>query len=298
MTAMNTDPDLHSNDLTQLSSREQLSALMDGALPADQTRFLLRRLQHDDSLAGSWERWRMAGETMRGLAPAQRLPADFAARVSAALHGDAVHAPPQVAAKGAAHGPAWLRWGGGAAMAASLAVVAALALRPADAPDTAELAVQVAAATPEAQAPAHHPRTPAPAASDTVADAPAALVAAAAVAAKPVRERRTPVRAPRQEPTAAPMVAQTDVPASATPAGVPLPQDGIVTRPWPRSVLPQYASSGLTVGLGDGNTAASHNPFQPPRLVMVPVVEPAGAPPPPAADADAPGNNPAPSAQP
>ena len=56
------------NDLTQLSSREQLSALMDGALPPDQTRFLLRRLQHDAPLAESWERWRLAGETMRGLA--------------------------------------------------------------------------------------------------------------------------------------------------------------------------------------------------------------------------------------
>ncbi len=298
MTAMNADPDLHSNDLTQLSSREQLSALMDGALPADQTRFLLRRLQHDDSLAGSWERWRMAGESMRGLAPAQRLPADFAARVALALHGDAAGAQPQVAVQAGPRSPAWLRWGGGAAMAASLAVVAALALRPADAPDTAEPAVQVAAATPEAQAPAHHPRTPAPAAPDTIADAPAALVAAAVLAAKPVRERRVPARAPRQEPAAAPMVAQTDAPASATPVGVPLPKDGIVTRPWPRTVLPQYASSGLTVGLGDGNTSASHNPFQPPRLVMVPVVEPAEAPPPPVADADAPANNPAPSPQP
>ncbi|MBS0231787.1 MAG: hypothetical protein JSS52_11600, partial [Proteobacteria bacterium] len=44
---MNNDTDRHCNDLTQLCSREQLSALMDGALPEDQTRFLLRRLQHD-----------------------------------------------------------------------------------------------------------------------------------------------------------------------------------------------------------------------------------------------------------
>ena len=81
-TDMNTDH--AANDLTQLSSREQLSALMDSALPADQTRFLLRRLQHDASLAECWERWRITGETMRGLAPAQRLPADFALRVGAA----------------------------------------------------------------------------------------------------------------------------------------------------------------------------------------------------------------------
>ena len=74
------NPEAVANDLTQLSSREQLSALMDGALPADQTRFLLRRLQHDAPLAECWQRWRLAGEVMRGLAPAQRLPADFALR--------------------------------------------------------------------------------------------------------------------------------------------------------------------------------------------------------------------------
>ena len=58
------NPEAVANDLTQLSSREQLSALMDGALPADQTRFLLRRLQHDAPLAECWQRWRLAGEVM------------------------------------------------------------------------------------------------------------------------------------------------------------------------------------------------------------------------------------------
>ena len=121
-TDMNTDH--AANDLTQLSSREQLSALMDSALPADQTRFLLRRLRHDEALAGCWERWRIAGETLRGLAPAQRLPADFAARVAAALHE-----APQVAMPAArnAGAPSWVRWGVGGAMAASLAMVALMA---------------------------------------------------------------------------------------------------------------------------------------------------------------------------
>ncbi len=80
---------MDATNLTQLSSREQLSALMDGALPADETRFLLRRLQHDASLAESWERWRLSAEVMRGLAPAQRLPADFASRVAASLRDEA-----------------------------------------------------------------------------------------------------------------------------------------------------------------------------------------------------------------
>ena len=103
---MNDDTTLHAKDLTQLSSREQLSALMDGALPPDETRFLLRRLQHDASLAECWERWRLTGEVMRGLAPAQRLPADFAGRVANALHGGEV-APRQVALT---HTSAWWRW--------------------------------------------------------------------------------------------------------------------------------------------------------------------------------------------
>ena len=129
------------NDLTQLSSREQLSALMDGALPPDQTRFLLRRLQHDAPLAESWERWRLAGETMRGLAPAQRLPADFALRVGAALRGE--DAPAM--RSGGKRMPTWLRWGGGAAMAASLAVVALIARQPDIEAPSASPPVQLAA---------------------------------------------------------------------------------------------------------------------------------------------------------
>ncbi len=42
-----------------------------------------------------------------------------------------------------------------------------------------------------------------------------------------------------------------------------LAQPDIVSRPWPRSVLPQYASDGLTVGFGSRVIGQqSHNPFQ------------------------------------
>ena len=45
--------------------------------------------------------------------------------------------------------------------------------------------------------------------------------------------------------------------------GSTIPQPDIVTRPWPRSVLPQYASGGLAVGFGDhGRGASAYNPFQ------------------------------------
>jgi negative regulator of sigma E activity len=257
---MTTDHDRNAIDLTQLSSREQLSALMDSALPPDQTRFLLRRLRHDEALAASWERWRLAGEVMRGLAPAQRLPADFAARVAASLHGpQAISAAPmQVRAQR----PRWLQWSGGAAIAASLAVAALILPRPEGSAEVGpSVAVQQvpAADLPVAGTTASIETVAAvPAPADVGGEAVAAALAAAAVV-RPVRERAA-TRAPVAAEQAA-HVAQAD---SAQPAAAALvPQPDIVTRPWPRSVLPQYADSGLTVGFGDpARGAAPYNPFQ------------------------------------
>ena len=67
--------------------REQLSAMMDGALSADEARFLLRRMEHDDELADCWERWQFAGDAMRGIA-GRALPADFSRRVGRAIADD------------------------------------------------------------------------------------------------------------------------------------------------------------------------------------------------------------------
>ena len=72
------------SDKVDLHYRQQLSALMDGALAPDEARFLLRRLQHDGELSECWERWQLAGEVMRGRATA-KLPAGFAARVGEAI---------------------------------------------------------------------------------------------------------------------------------------------------------------------------------------------------------------------
>jgi len=263
---MTEDTTLHATTLTQLSSREQLSALMDGALPADETRFLLRRLQHDASLAECWERWRLGGEVMRGLAPAQRLPADFATRVAQALqHGG----QPPIAAAPRERKPAWLRWGGGAAMAASLAVVVGFVARqPAADPASTTPQQQVAAVSPVIDdspvpsAPVPSNPIPMPAASDS-------LVAATAIAAavvRPVRSRDTARSA--QAARVAPVreseaIASANLPISA-------PQPDIVTRPWPRSVLPQYAgNNALAVGFGDHARAAPYNPFQSPALAEI-----------------------------
>ena len=57
-------------DKLDIHHRQQLSALMDGELLADEARFLLRRLQHDRDLAGCWERWQLCGDVLRGRAQA------------------------------------------------------------------------------------------------------------------------------------------------------------------------------------------------------------------------------------
>jgi len=265
---MTHDTTLYATNLTQLSSREQLSALMDGALPADETRFLLRRLQHDASLAECWERWRLGGEVMRGLAPAQRLPADFATRVALALQQDgrpATAAPPHV------RKPAWLRWGGGAAMAASLAVVVGFVARqPAVDPVSAASQPQVAVAAPVAD-PASAPSVPVPSTPIPMPATSDSLVAASAIAAavvRPVRSRdgERSTQAARMSP-----VREREADVVAANLAISAPQPDIVTRPWPRSVMPQYAgNNALAVGFGDHARAAPYNPFQSPALAEIP----------------------------
>jgi anti-sigma factor RsiW len=100
------------------TSREDLSALMDGELAAEPTRFLLRRLEHDPELSAAWSRWHLiraclASDSARMSAP--KRDSDFAARVATALQDEAV---PQVRQR---H---WARYMGGGAIAAGVAVAA------------------------------------------------------------------------------------------------------------------------------------------------------------------------------
>ena len=118
MTARNETPTI---DKLDIHHRQQLSALMDGELLADEARFLLRRLQHDRDLAGCWERWQLCGDVLRDRAQAPA-PAGFAERVALAIAGDAAASN---AAQAAPSAPAarprnlQARWGGGA-LAASV----------------------------------------------------------------------------------------------------------------------------------------------------------------------------------
>jgi sigma-E factor negative regulatory protein RseA len=100
---------------------QQLSALLDGELDRDQARFLLKRLQGDAELSGSWQRWHVTRDCLRGQAAAP-LRQDFAARIALAIQ--------QEAAPGRRLAPMALKWAGGFAVAASVAVAALLAVSP------------------------------------------------------------------------------------------------------------------------------------------------------------------------
>jgi len=94
---------------------EQLSALMDGELPPDQVRFLLRRIDADAALPTRWSRYHEARAALRRQGGAQ-LRADFAEVLMQRLANETVAAAPRSGRV--------LRWLGGGAIAASVAVVA------------------------------------------------------------------------------------------------------------------------------------------------------------------------------
>src|SRR6185312_1042675 len=100
---------------------EQLSALMDGELPRDELRFLLRRIDAEPALTQRWSRYQIARAALRRQGGVQ-LRADFADVLMQRLAHEAVPA--------ARRGGRVLRWLGGGAIAASVAMLALVATRP------------------------------------------------------------------------------------------------------------------------------------------------------------------------
>ena len=269
-------------DKLEAHCRQQLSALVDGALPPDEARFLLRRLQHDGALAGRWERWQAYGDCMRG-GVSQLLPADFSQRVCAALQAEDARAVPAAAARGAR--PAWTRWAGGTALAASVAMAALFVvqrepqgvvdetLQVASSAPAASPAIPVADAGGVPSVPGVPGEAPAPGRGDGAAQSGAAAAgalllaarersrSAAARAAPSVRSIASPARpravaAPFEAATAqAPMqmVAVAGGSADAAPLAAPDPfgmDRPADARPWPRAVLPGLVQGGFEAGYG------------------------------------------------
>jgi negative regulator of sigma E activity len=271
---------------------QQLSALMDGDLPPDQARFLLRRMQHDSELTGCWERWQLCGDALRGQARAPA-PAGFADSIAAAIaieplrsatHSTAVRSRGNLA-----------KWGGGA-LAASVAAIALFVVRQQVPDETpAQPATAVASQSPAGTSPA----SPAAPALQTAAAVTSASVAVASVPRRQNDARRSATRsqqiarnaaATRALPDRA-VVASSSLPVVHAIAGAPAASasrdpfsnvrvDAPAARPWPRSVLPQYSSGSgaFNADYSTDRAAQTFYPFEPSLPEGPPVKLPESAP--------------------
>jgi sigma-E factor negative regulatory protein RseA len=107
---------------TQDPIGEQLSVLMDGELPRDQLRFLLRRIDTDAGLSQRWSRYQLVRSALRR-EPVLPLRIDF---TDVLMQRIAAEVLPVAQRRGAT----LLRWAGGGAIAAAVAVVALVTTRP------------------------------------------------------------------------------------------------------------------------------------------------------------------------
>lgn len=252
--------------------RQQLSALMDGALPPDEARFLLRRLQHDAELAGCLDRWHMAGDALRGQTQAI-VSADFAERVSAMVASEPAMGPAAVGASRANR--SGLRWAGGTALAASVALVALFATRQLAAPESMQAPSTIA----DASIPSRVGNMPesTKGASATMVASPAITtsesipVAVIATASTPVRSSirrgnrsqsqratlRTPARLER------PMVAAATTLQSENVTMGKVFDTPAISRPWPSAVFAQAPATGsFNVDYGTASSPTFY-PFAP-----------------------------------
>lgn len=253
-------------DKFELHYRQQLSALVDGELAPDEARFLLRRLEHDGELAGRLERWQLCGDVLRGQVRRAADPG-LAGRVATAIAAAPALDAAQPKVANAGRGPSWVRWGGGgAALAASVAVVAMLVGRqdiadPAPVPALAQQ--QILPATEAVLAAAPPVAAPAPVAPAAPRRAPREVAVAAATSAV-----RAPVRRAAAQEVPAPMeglvpaaaladAGESGLPAAADPFASSAP---LQARPWPRAALPQAAGSGYAASFGGVQGAADQDP--------------------------------------
>lgn len=104
-------------------SREHLSCLMDGEISRDTGRFLVRRLGADQELCATWARYHLVRDCLRhqegGL-----IGTGLSGKVREAIEDDAAPRPVRK------RNPAWLKPVAGLAVAASVALLAIVAISP------------------------------------------------------------------------------------------------------------------------------------------------------------------------
>ena len=119
---------------------EQISAFLDGELPAVERRLLLERLAREPQLRAYWSHYQLIGDSLRKALP-PHIDLGFADRVSAALDEVPAHQGTKTGLVARALKPL-----AGLAVAASVAAVAVLAVQQTQSPGPG--AVQVAANPP------------------------------------------------------------------------------------------------------------------------------------------------------
>lgn len=124
-------------------SREHLSCLMDGEISRETGRFLVRRLGADEELSATWARYHIVRDCLRHGAGGMA-GEDLSRRVQRAIERDA----PPAAPRGGR--PSWLKPVAGMAIAASVALLAIVAVAPGRqiAPEPAASLVESAPAEP------------------------------------------------------------------------------------------------------------------------------------------------------
>ena len=268
-------------DKLELYHRQQLSAMLDGELSQDQARFLRRRLQHDAELSACFERWQVCGDVLRGR-QVSLLPTDFAARVAAGIANDGVTVAPVTATRR----PRLLRWGGGAALAASVALVALFVGRPGAFQDEVDTSLARPVAD-VAGPPVDPPATDAAADASALAAVTPVDTASAALPRRDTAERsstrsqaqRAALRNAQARQDAELRVAaasapdavsrQADIALATAPVATGLPEAGVSTRPWPKASS-LSASSSFSVRYGEGFAAPSWSEPEPVGSAVLP----------------------------
>ena len=114
-------------DQMSKETREHISSLMDGEISREASRFLVRRLGSDDELCATWARYHVVRDCLRhqdgGFAQE-----DLCSRVNQVLESDVRQDMPRSSLA------RWLKPVAGVAVAASVALVAVMAVAPGQAP--------------------------------------------------------------------------------------------------------------------------------------------------------------------